>query len=48
MCIRDSFYGAAHLPDMEKRLAADFQMKRSGTKWLTAWDLSDPVGEATE
>jgi hypothetical protein len=35
------FYGAAHLPDMEKRLADEFQLKRSGTKWLTAWDLSE-------
>lgn len=37
------FYGAAHLPDMEERLAEDFQLKRSGTKWLTAWDLSGGV-----
>jgi hypothetical protein len=42
------FYGAAHLPDMEKRLATDFQLKRSETKWLTAWDLSDPAADATE
>ena len=34
------FYGAAHLPDMEERLVAEFQLKRSGTKWLTAWNLS--------
>ena len=27
------FYGAAHLADMQERLAADFQMKRSGTKF---------------
>jgi len=40
------FYGAAHLPDMEERLAADFQLKRKGTKWLTAWDLS--VGNTAE
>ncbi len=36
------FYGAGHLPDMEKRLREDFQLKRSGEpRWLTAWDLSD-------
>ena len=42
------FYGAAHLPDMEERLAADFQLKRSGTKWLTAWDLSASDADANE
>jgi hypothetical protein len=35
------FYGAAHLPDMEKRLLADFGLKRAETRWLTAWDLTD-------
>jgi len=33
------FYGAGHLPDMEKRLGADFGLKREGEKWLTAWSL---------
>ncbi|MDA1050086.1 MAG: hypothetical protein O3C40_06350 [Planctomycetota bacterium] len=42
------FYGAAHLPDMEERLAADFQLKRTGTKWLTAWDLSTDDPAASE
>jgi hypothetical protein len=36
------FYGAGHLPDMEERLLKDFQMKRSGRKWLTAWSLAKP------
>ena len=36
------FYGAAHLPDMEKRLLDDFGMKRSSERWLTAWSLADP------
>jgi hypothetical protein len=32
------FYGAAHFPDMEKRLlAAGWQ--KTGTEWLTAWDI---------
>ncbi len=35
------FYGAAHLPDMEKRLIADFGLKRSEERWLTAWNLAD-------
>jgi hypothetical protein len=33
------FYGAAHLPDMEKRLLEEFGMKRESEKWLTAWRL---------
>lgn len=32
------FYGAAHYPDMEKRLLADGWQK-AGTEWLTAWDI---------
>ncbi len=40
------FYGAAHLPDLDERLAADFQLKHSGTKWLTAWKLA--AGEPAE
>lgn len=33
------FYGAAHMPDFEKRLLADFGLKRGEVEWLTAWDL---------
>lgn len=36
------FYGAGHMPDMAKRLEADFKMKPTGTRWLTAWDMADP------
>ena len=32
------FYGAAHMPDMEKRLEV-LGFHRSATRWLTAWDL---------
>jgi hypothetical protein len=32
------FYGAAHFPDMEKRLLEDGWVK-SGEEWMTAWDL---------
>lgn len=34
------FYGAGHLPDMEKRLEGDYGFRARGTKWLTAWDLT--------
>jgi hypothetical protein len=33
------FYGAAHLPDMERRLLADHGMKRDTEQWLAAWNL---------
>jgi hypothetical protein len=33
------FYGAGHLNDMEKRLIADFGLKRSGEQWVNAWNL---------
>jgi hypothetical protein len=32
------FYGAAHLPDMEKRLM-EMGFRREKVEWLTAWDL---------
>jgi hypothetical protein len=35
------FYGAAHMPDFEKRLLADFGLKRKEEVWLTAWDLKN-------
>jgi hypothetical protein len=35
------FYGAGHLADMEARLNADFGLKRSSERWLTAWDMAD-------
>lgn len=34
------FYGAAHLPDLEKHLVADFGMRKTGQAWLEAWDLT--------
>lgn len=33
------FYGAGHLPDMQRRLISDFQMTRAGQFWLEAWKL---------
>ncbi len=34
------FYGAGHLPDMDKRLREGFQMRRTTTRWLPAWKLN--------
>jgi hypothetical protein len=35
------FYGAGHLPDLEKRLV-ELGYKRGDGAWLTAWDIRDP------
>ncbi|MGF1583339.1 MAG: hypothetical protein ACFCD0_28805 [Gemmataceae bacterium] len=34
------FYGAAHMPDFEKRLIQDYGMRRDRVNWLDAWDLT--------
>lgn len=34
------FYGAAHLPDMERRLIAEYGLTATTTRWLTAWQLT--------
>jgi len=35
------FYGAAHMPDFDKRLKEDFDMKRTTSVWIDAWSLAD-------
>jgi hypothetical protein len=35
------FYGAGHMPDLEKRLINGFSMELVGKTWLPAWDLTD-------
>jgi hypothetical protein len=34
------FYGAAHLPDMQRRLSDAYGLKRSHEDWLAAWQLA--------
>ena len=34
------FYGAAHMPDFEKRLAEDFGLTNTKQIWIDAWDLT--------
>jgi hypothetical protein len=45
------FYGAAHFPDMEKRLV-EMGFKRVNQEWLTAWDIpkaaAKPAAEETK
>lgn len=39
------FYGAAHMPDFEKRLREEFGLRPQRTQWLNAWNLQDrPLG----
>ena len=33
------FYGAAHMPDFEKRLRLEYGFKQKSHLWVTAWDL---------
>ncbi len=33
------FYGAAHMPDFERRLRGDYGMRKESVEWYTAWDL---------
>jgi hypothetical protein len=40
------FYGAGHLPDMERRLTTDYGFQRSGESWLAAWQLQKPKADA--
>lgn len=35
------FYGAAHMPDFEKRLVDGVGLKRESVTWIPAWDLED-------
>jgi hypothetical protein len=40
------FYGAGHMPDMERRLLEDFGLKRQEQRWLVAWDLAGKPKQA--
>lgn len=43
------FYGAAHMPDFQKRLETDFGLKPVETRWVSAWDLKPGnMGPAAE
>ncbi|MBL8728767.1 MAG: type II secretion system protein GspG [Planctomycetes bacterium] len=34
------YYGAAHLPHMERRLVQDLGFEKTGQEWLVAWDCT--------
>ncbi len=35
------FYGAAHLPDMEKQMIEKMGFERKGARWMVAWNLPE-------
>ena len=37
------FYGAAHMPDLSKRLKEQLSLELQQQEWLEAWDLRRPV-----
>jgi hypothetical protein len=39
------FYGAAHMPDFDRRLRDEFGLRRQSQEWLTAWNLRDGQGD---
>lgn len=39
------FWGAAHMPDFEKRLMLDYGMKKDSVVWRSAWDLREGAVE---
>jgi hypothetical protein len=41
------FYGAAHMPDFEKHLVADFGMSKTKQVWVDAWDLTKAGKKST-
>lgn len=37
------FYGAGHLPDMQRRLEREFHLQHTATEWVSAWSLVSPA-----
>jgi hypothetical protein len=42
------FYGAAHLPDFDRRLTKELGFKRSGTDWNAAWEIQKAASKSTK
>jgi len=42
------FYGAGHMPDIEKRLISDFGLKLDSERWVEAWNLREPKQKKPE
>ena len=41
------FYGAAHMPDFERRLVMELGLRREGVRWTRAWDLNAPASPSS-
>lgn len=41
------FYGAAHMPDLEAKLA-EMGFNRTSKRWMTAWQIGEGAGEGEE
>ena len=41
------FYGAAHMPDFEKRLVSELGVKKTRQAWVEAWDLKNATSSQT-
>lgn len=41
------FYGAAHMPDMARRLVEEFGFWRTEVVWLSAWDIHQRIRKPT-
>lgn len=39
------FYGAGHMPSMEKQMSKDFQLAFEKEDWLEAWNMRDGAGK---
>jgi hypothetical protein len=39
------FYGAAHLPDMQRRLVKEYGLRKTSVRWIEAWDLTGGKGK---
>lgn len=42
------FYGAAHMPDLEKRIIAELHAERLDTEWIPAWKLASDTPLAVD
>jgi hypothetical protein len=40
------FYGAGHMPDLQKRIGQEFGLTPVETRWLVAWNLKFPTAKA--
>ncbi len=42
------FYGAAHMPDFEKRLTGELELRKTRQAWVQAWNLKSAPGKTSD